>query len=65
MNEDFELFFLYEFSIGPRLVPVKHSSGFHSHCDPCDVTSFVCLGHDINRPTWQKLLLERVVLGAC
>ena len=33
--------------------------------DPCDVSPFVCLERDINRPTWQKLLLKRVVFGAC
>ena len=42
MNEDLELL-LYDVSIGPRLVPVRQSSGFHSHCDPCDVASFVCV----------------------
>ena len=33
--------------------------------DPCDDSPFVCLEHDINRQTWQKLLLKRGVFGAC
>ena len=65
MNEDLELVFCTKFSIGPRLVPVRQSNSFHSHRDPCYVSPFVCLEPDINRPTWQKLLLERVVFGAC
>ena len=56
MGKDLELF-LYEF---PRFVPVRHSGGIHSM-----VIQFVCLERDSNRPTWQKLLLERVVFGAC